>query len=418
MFRRQIGIILAVVSLASSPAAGQTPQAGSPPSTPPPEQDHSAHNMGDMQMGGAGWHFMQDGAFNTGVNHQGGPRGGTEPVGTNWYMGMWRRQMDTRRLTLAAMFSGEPLTTGKDGYREIFQVGEVLDGEPLVDRQHPHDLFMQLSASWKTSIGERGALTLSAAPAGAPALGPVAFMHRPSAAAILAAPLAHHVFDSTHISYGVATVAATIGPVTLEGSAFNGREPDDERWDFDFGRMDSVSGRIWLRATPTWTLQASAGRLVEPESLEEGNAKRRTISAAWWKPAATGFGAATIGYGNNVGHGLTRHAVFGESGRQRGRTTVSGRVEAVQLETNALLGVEDHEHPRADWVGALTIGLQHDLFRLPQTWGGVGANLTLHASPDVLAESHGKRPMSFQVYFQIRPPTSAMGRMWNNVMGL
>ena len=141
------------------------------------------------------------------------------------------------------MLSLDPATVGKDGYREIFQAGEALDGRPLIDRQHPHDLFMQLAAVWRMPVTASTGFTLAGGPAGEPALGPVAFMHRASAADNPTAPLGHHTFDSTHIAFGVVTAAVDHGPWVVEGSVFNGREPDENRWDFDFGRLDSFSGR-------------------------------------------------------------------------------------------------------------------------------------------------------------------------------
>ena len=194
---------------------------------------------------------MQDGIVFAEFNRQGGPRGGNEFVVPNWWMGMAARSAGKGIVTFTGMFSLDAATLGKDGYREIFQVGETLDGVPLVDRQHPHDLFMQLAASWRIPIARGTGFTIAGGPAGEPALGPVAFMHRPSAAEIPFAPLSHHVFDSTHISFGVVTAAVDHGPWIVEGSVFNGREPDDNRWDFDFGALDSVSGRVWFRTRST-----------------------------------------------------------------------------------------------------------------------------------------------------------------------
>jgi len=148
---------------------------------PPP--DHSHMHM-DMDMS-SGWHFMQDGVLFGVFNHQGGPRGATEFKAPNWWMGQASHDVGSSRLTLNAMLSLDAATEGKSGYAELFQVGEVLDGRPLVDRQHPHDLFMQLAAVWRVPLGDRWGLTLAGAPVGEPALGPVAFMHRPSAMAQL-----------------------------------------------------------------------------------------------------------------------------------------------------------------------------------------------------------------------------------------
>ena len=141
---------------------------------------------------------MQDGVVFANFNHQGGPRGGSEFVVPNWWMGMAGRDTGRGRVTLTGMLSLDPATVGKDGYREIFQAGEALDGQPLIDRQHPHDFFMQLAAIWRIPITSSTGLTFAGGPVGEPALGPVAFMHRPSAVDNPTAPLGHHTFDSTH----------------------------------------------------------------------------------------------------------------------------------------------------------------------------------------------------------------------------
>src|SRR5262249_22288620 len=153
-------------------------------------------------------------------------------------------------------------------------------------------------------------------------------------------PLSHHVFDSTHIAFGVATVSLDMGPVTVEGSAFNGREPDEHRWNFDFGRMDSVSGRVWIRPAPSIAIQISRGHLVNPEALEPGDVTRWTTSASWWQQSGDTFTALTAAYGENEGHGSVRPGAFVEASRQQNRLTVSARLESVKVETATLLGLE------------------------------------------------------------------------------
>ena len=363
----------------------------------------------------AGWHFMQEGIVYAEFNHQGGPRGGNEFVAPNWWMGMATRAVRRSALTLTAMLSLDAASVGKSGYGEIFQVGETLDGRPLVDRQHPHDLFMQLAAVWRTPVSPTTSWTLAAAPVGEPALGPVAFMHRPSAAENPFAALGHHTFDSTHIAFGVVGAAVDRGRWTLEGSLFNGREPDEERWDFDFGRLDSVSGRVWFRPTTQWELQVSTGHLTNPEELEPGNVQRTTTSAAWFTPRSDGFDAVTTGYGINVAHETHRQSVFVEGTRRRGRNAIFGRAELVEVETAKLLDPDGHAHDAAakDTVGALSAGAVHDIWRWRGFEGGVGASVSFYAVPDALKATHGRHPVSFQLFFRLRPPAGAMGRMWN-----
>jgi hypothetical protein len=191
------------------------------------------------------WMLMQDGVLFATFSHLTGPRGADEVVSTDWLMGMAMRQAGPGVLTLTGMVSLDRATTGPKGYRELFQVGESYHFIPLTDRQHPHDLLMQASVAWRIPLNEKTGITFAGAPVGEAALGPVAFMHRPSAAENPVAPLSHHTLDSTHISMGVITLGVDRGPWVFESSVFQSTEPDDNRWDLvDFGTLDSWSARV------------------------------------------------------------------------------------------------------------------------------------------------------------------------------
>jgi hypothetical protein len=276
---------------------------------------------------------------------------------------------------------------------------------------------MQLAAVWQVPVTDRTRVTFAGGPAGEPALGPIAFMHRASAAETPLAPLSHHTFDSTHIAFGVVTSAVDHGPWTVEGSVFNGREPDEHRWDFDFGALDSASVRVWYRPNAEWALQASTGHLVEPEALEPGNIERTTVSASWFRPSGGDFTAATVGYGVNATAEANRHAIFGELTRRSGATSLFTRIEAVQVETAVLLAdaapATAHDAAEKNTVGAFTFGAVRDLLRWHGAEGGLGAALTFYAVPQALQATHGAHPVSFQIFFRVRPPAGGMGRMWN-----
>jgi hypothetical protein len=385
---------------------------GQEPAAPAAEQHQ--HHM-TPEAGASPWTFMQDGIVFGMFNHQGGPRGGDEFKVPNWWMGMLSRDVGKSKLTFTSMLSLDPATVGKRGYGEIFQVGEVVDGRPLIDRQHPHDLFMQLAAIWRTPLTDKTGLTLAGGPAGEPALGPVAFMHRASAADNPFAPLGHHTFDSTHIAFGVVTAAVDHGPWTAEGSVFNGREPDEDRWGIDFGKLDSVSGRLWYKPSDRWEFQVSSGRLVDPEQLEPGNIIRTTASASWMKMKDADFSAVTAAYGvNSTNHGR-RNAVFVEGTRRRTGLSLYGRAEVLQVESELLNTglVPDHGAENNATVGAFTAGAVRDVLKWRGAEGGLGAQLTFYATPESLRTSHGDHPVSFQIFFRLRPPAGAMGRMWN-----
>ncbi|MCM3879990.1 MAG: hypothetical protein ND807_07775 [Vicinamibacterales bacterium] len=356
-----------------------------------------------------GWHFMQDGVLFGLFNHQGGPRGGDEFKVPNWWMGMTSRKIGASQFTFNTMLSLDPATVGKEGYRELFQVGEAIDGRPLIDRQHPHDFFMQLAGIWRMPLTARTGLTLAGGPAGEPALGPVAFMHRASAAENPLAPLSHHTFDSTHVAFGVITAAVDRGRWVVEGSVFNGREPDDNRWDFDFGRLDSYSGRVWFRPGAQWEFQASSGRLREPEELEPGDVTRTTVSGSWLKSRERNLSAVTFGYGRNQKSEGAHNSVFAEATRRSGANSIYGRLEIHQPEIGALTGTDTHA---TETLTAFTIGGVRDVLDLHGFEGGIGAGLTFYGVPETLRATHGNHPVSFQVFFRLRPP-APMGRMWN-----
>jgi hypothetical protein len=255
-------------------------------------------------------------------------------------------------------------------------------------------------------------------------------MHRPSAAENPAAPLGHHTFDSTHISYGVITAAVDHGPWTVEGSLFNGREPDDDRWNVEFGPLDSVSGRVWFQPNDRWEFQASSGFLKHPEELEPGNLVRTTISASWFTRRGADFAAVTAGYGVNHKDDGNHWGFFTEGTRHAGLNSVYGRFEAQQPEIALLLtdAIVDTAESRAlrGTVLAFTVGGVRDFLRTRGFELGVGGDVTFYGVPDVLqtgggfcgtiscvpGAGYGASPVSFHIFVRLRPP-APMGRIWN-----
>ncbi len=369
--------------------------------------------------GRARWTLMKDGAFTLMLNRQGGPLGDTEVRAPNWWMGMASHALGPGTFTGQLMLSLDPATVGTCGYGELFQVGETCDGRPLVDRQHPHDLFDQIALVWRIPITGRTALTVAGGPVGEPALGPVAFMHRPSAGANPVAPLSHHTFDSTHVAMGVATVAIEHGPFAAEASLFNGREPDENRWNLmDRGPWDSWSARVWYLPSEEWQMQVSTGHLVAPEALEPGDIQRTTASVSWLRRRGNRASAVAGGYGRNDKTHDTLNAVFVEGSQAWDRTEVYGRFEALQVETDLLatgtVPGAQHALPNQT-VAAGTAGVARRLARTGGFDVSIGADLTVYRVPPDLAATHGAHPVSAHVFLRLQP-TDVMGRMRNMTM--
>jgi hypothetical protein len=227
-------------------------------------------------------------------------------------------------------------------------------------------------------------------------------MHRPSAAENPAAPLAHHALDSTHIAMGVVTAALDHGPFTIETSLFNGREPDDNRWDvMDPGALDSWSVREWYEPSPAWQFQISYGYLKEPEAAEPGDIKRATGSGSWFGRRPDGFTAVTVAVGRNDTDRGAFSSLLAEATDRRGNTSTYARLEVAQKETL----------PSA--VTALTLGAVRDVVKWNGFEIGLGGDVTGYLVPGAAQASYGSHPVSFHLFVRVRPPAGHMGRMWN-----
>jgi hypothetical protein len=283
------------------------------------------------------------------------------------WMGMASRPLGPGRLGLRAMVSAEPWTIGRSGYPLLLQTGETANGhDPLVDRQHPHDLFLELSGSYSLPIGSDGSVFVYLGLPGEPALGPPAFMHRFSAMENPEAPLTHHWLDSTHITFGVATLGWVRGPLKLEGSVFTGRAPDQDRTNIESPKMDSWSGRVSFNPSAPWAFQASYGHLHSPEQLEpEVATDRTTVSAIYDRPLKDGNWQTTFAWGrNHRSPGTTTDGYLLESAATCGRSTLFARAE--KLGNDELFGhsfeeTGDSRAGKVFTVGKFSLGTLYDL---------------------------------------------------------
>lgn len=205
----------------------------------------------------------------TAINES-GPRGDSAVVAPSHGMLNLRRTLGSGTFGIKTMWSLDPIM-GARGYPLLTQSGETADGvNPLVDRQHPHDFFMELAATYQRPLASGAIVSVYLAAVGEPALGPPAFMHRPSGQALPLAPITHHWFDSTHITQGVLTVGLAPGPrARFEISTFRGREPDAQRWGLEVPRFDSFSLRLSLNPSAALAFQASAGFLNDAEAVHQ-----------------------------------------------------------------------------------------------------------------------------------------------------
>jgi hypothetical protein len=339
--------------------------------------------------------------------YESGLRGSDQFGSVNWGMGMAQRSLGRGKLGLRGMFSAEPLTIRGCGYPDLLASGERCDGEPIHDRQHPHDVFMEFSASYDAPLAGQARWQLYLAPAGEPALGPVAFPHRVSAMASPLAPISHHWLDATHISFGVVSGGVYSHRWKVEGSVFNGREPDEHRADFDFGRLDSVSGRLWFLPTPRLAFQVSIGQLTEAEPAHHDgppiDVRRATASMTYHHPLEdSSLWATTIAWGNNSESGESSNALLFETTLAlRDRDTWYGRAEIAGKNAHDLAIADSDEQFT---VAKVQAGYTRYLRRFGAFQPGVGGGVSLGIVPETLKNDYGSRAnVGAAVYLTLRP---------------
>jgi len=324
-------------------------------------------------------------------------RGDDKLFASGMLMGMAQRPVGTGTLQFKAMVSPDPLM-GKRGYPLLLAAGETADGViRLVDRQHPHELVMELSASISQPIGKGGSIFLYGGLPGEPAFGPPAFMHREAIMDSPEAPISHHWLDSTHISFGVLTAGVVLGNAKLEVSRFNGREPNQYRYDIETGKLDSTAIRVSWNPTRTFSLQGSYGYFKDPEQLEPGvNQKRWSASALYADEIAPGLKlAATFAWGRKTVAGDSDDAFAIEAALKKGAWTIFSRGEITQ---NSELVESEDGHGPAYRVAKASVGIVRD-FRIAKHLSiGVGGLVSINAVPDALAPLYGGHH-----------PTGAMG---------
>lgn len=355
-----------------------------------PQHGHTAQRGGwSLNLSGTGYIAYTD---------SGGTRGERQAFFPTHLMLHASRASEKEALTFRLMSSLDPLLIGKNGYPLLLQTGETNQGRPLRDRQHPHDLFMEVSGTYSRRFAKDVGGFIYLAAAGDPAIGPSAFPHRPSAWDNPLAPISHHWLDGTHITFGVVTAGLVVGDRwKVEGSVFTGREPNENRYDFDRFRFDSYSGRIGWNPTAEWSFQTSYAYLTNPELLEPGNQHRFTFSAHFERPYLNGDSLSSMfAIGSNIKPERTTTGYLLEAAYRRKKMTYYGRYE--NIAKDELVDVPEGVYN----LQRLSIG---GIYRLQKRGGleeGVGAGIDFNILPQSLKSEYGSLPISFNLFYRLR----------------
>ena len=358
------------------------------------------------------WMYMIHGNLFLRYNNQdiarAGSRGAHKFDAPNWVMGMGQTAIGKKGLLrFSAMISLDRPIMGGDGYPLLFQSGETWKGKPLVDRQHPHDLFAELSVGYSHAINKDLDVFGYFGYPGEPALGGTAFMHRPSSLYNPDAPLGHHWQDATHITFGVATVGVRYKNFKLEGSSFTGREPDEDRYNFDKMRFDSWAVRLSYNPTKELSLQVSQGFVKSPEPLHpEEDIKRTTASiihAKRFGKNAMLNSAVVWGY-NRVDENHQEHSFLAESALSWKKNAIYGKYEFVEKSTEELaLDEHTYGHDGKFPVSAITLGVNRKIFAIGKTDFSIGTQATLYMPEKPLEGLYGSNPWAYQVFIRVSP---------------
>lgn len=357
----------------------------------------AGHAPGGLHLTAGDWMVMAHGFVSAQYTDHSGPRGDDKAYATSMAMLSAGRETGWGRVQLKSMFSLEPAMDPR-GYPNLFATGETARGMALVDRQHPHDLFMELAVRLDFDLGRNTSLFVYGGPVGEPALGPSAFMHRDSARYNPEPPITHHWFDSTHITYGVATVGISSERWQVEGSAFRGAEPDEDRWDIETPRFDSWSVRASFTPVPQWTLQASYGELDEPEALHPGQDERRFTASAHY--ASRGLSAMLAFSAKDRVPGNTLTAWLGEANWNLSASdTIFGRIENVAND-ELFPDHDDPLHDRSFRITKIQAGYARRIALHPFELA-LGGSLAAFAKPAALNEAYGRDPWGYTIFARL-----------------
>lgn len=349
------------------------------------------------------WQLMVHGFLNAVYDDQGGPRGDSKFFSENMFMFTAQKDFGKGTFAVRNMISFEPATIGCKGYPLLLQTGETCNGKtPLIDRQHPHDFLMELAGVYTFRFSKKNSLFAYFGYPGEPALGPPAYIHRFSAFFNPEAPITHHWLDSTHITFGVATLGYVHNKFKIDTSIFTGREPDPHRWNFDKARFDSYSLRISVNPTANLAAQISYGHLKSPDALSpQVNTNRTTASISYNKAWKNSNWQMTAAWGNNhntPGHNLNGYLV--ESAiEMKSQHVVFGRAEYVAKDE--LFIPPNPKAGRVYNVGKVDLGYIFEFPCIPYTLWGLGVVGSASFVPSSIKSSYGGVPFSSMIFLRI-----------------
>src|SRR5437870_13457164 len=159
-------------------------------------------------------------------------------------------------------------------------------------------------------------------------------------------------------------------------------------------------------------MQVSYGFLRHPEALEPGDVRRTTASISYNRPFERGNWATSLIWGRNhlnssdkVGNlnGYTAESTvnFLDKNYLYTRLELVDKDDLLRNADRALLGItQDHPSFR---IGAYTFGGVRDIWNTDKVSLAIGSDLTFYSKPSILDRIYGANPVSWKLFFRIRP---------------
>jgi hypothetical protein len=366
------------------------------------QPDSSVH--GGVHTAVGEWMVLSHARLNAVYDRQQGPRGDDKAFVSGMLMSEATRVLASEDIVrFRAMLSPDPLM-GASGYPLLLATGETANGrDPLIDRQHPHNLVMELSGSVSHPFGPQDSAYLYAGLPGEPAFGPPPFMHRLSILDSPEAPISHHWLDSTHITNGVVTVGYVHSDFKLEASRFHGREPDQYRYRIEPGPLDSTAARLSWNPAHTLSLQVSWARQISPEQLApREDETRASASAIYTEPLGDNrywSTTAAYGYRHSSGGPCLWAYLIESSVKPTDLWTIFARFER---ETNNELIDFGSEGGPVYVVAKTSAGAIRDWHMSEHVQVGLGALYAFNFVPSSLTALYGHDPAGMMVFARLK----------------
>jgi hypothetical protein len=325
-----------------------------------------------------------------------GPRGQSRTTGPGMWMLMYGKALSSRNnFSVDVMGSPEQLTVGGKGTPQLLQTDHV-------DSMHAHDTVMALEFRDALALGDgdKQHLTFLFAPRGEAAVGPVPFMHRPSAEGNPDAPLGHALQDGFHDASTVLGLQYDRGRTTLEATAFSGQSVS---WPLPMHGPDSYALRLGQDIDGHVGVGASYADVLLPD--DAGGAQHSQFISAWITASHQihddTLKSSLIWGQSRAAHESSLNSFLGEGVYQHGMDKFLGRAELLQLTPQQLDLALSNGSASAKWVTALTVGYERTLLKRKRLSVYGGGSYTKDIIPSEFRAAYGSSPDGTKLYLRI-----------------